>query len=228
MASNYASPRVPTVPQSTPASIRAKLHAPIHNPYDKFTRTEFDAWIGDLTTKIRRVLAHEEPIVRRFGPPGGVGDNSGFDDEEVAEDSFAEVKARRAAKGKERADINYSEEEEEEEFVESIIFPPEDDAEEEEDIRQNEQEPSWGIYDNDIEEVRHDPQNAIEISSDEDERPTAHESSVSTYGEGPRSIPEEDKQEHLQAHPRDIESSEDEIQPESEAADGSFRLYILV
>ncbi|KAJ8076612.1 hypothetical protein PM082_001035 [Marasmius tenuissimus] len=34
--------------------------APIHNPYDKFSQTDFDAWIGGITGTLRKALGHED------------------------------------------------------------------------------------------------------------------------------------------------------------------------
>lgn len=33
---------------------------PVHNPYDKFSQSEFDAWVGDLTSTLRQALGHED------------------------------------------------------------------------------------------------------------------------------------------------------------------------
>lgn len=97
MASPYSTPRYPGAPNPTPRSTQKGLRPPIHNPYDKFTQPEFDAWIGDITGALKRALGREEaplPVQRAPSHPT---------DEEGVEDSFAEVKARRLAKGKERA-----------------------------------------------------------------------------------------------------------------------------
>jgi len=44
---------------------RKSLKAPIHNPYDKFTQPEFDAWIGSITGVLKKALGHvdEDEIV---------------------------------------------------------------------------------------------------------------------------------------------------------------------
>ncbi|THV05131.1 hypothetical protein K435DRAFT_137749 [Dendrothele bispora CBS 962.96] len=42
------------------SSRRRSLKAPIHNPYDKFTQPEFDAWIDGITGVLRKALGHEE------------------------------------------------------------------------------------------------------------------------------------------------------------------------
>ncbi|CAL1711329.1 unnamed protein product [Somion occarium] len=96
----------PRYPVPTPASLRA----PIYNPYDKFTATQFNAWIGDLTSQLKRALGREEPppATEHAEEQPAPGDVSTYEDG-AAEDSFAEVKARRAAKGKERAQ-DYEEE----------------------------------------------------------------------------------------------------------------------
>lgn len=176
MASQYTSPRLPPAPQSTPAHGSARLRAPIHNPYDKFTRQEFDAWIGDLTSNIRRVLAHDEDLGPSASGISRFGDTSAFEDDDVAEDSFAEVKARRAAKGKTRAvELDESAEEE---YVKSIIFVGDEDGEDEE-ASEEEEDGGEAEYDSEDNEdgteyvnyargARAEPE-AIEISSDEEE-----------------------------------------------------------
>src|SRR5882762_4755579 len=64
MPGQWKSPFVPPPPNSTPnlASSRATLRPPIQNPYDKFTQSEFDAWIDDITGALRRALGHEDAI----------------------------------------------------------------------------------------------------------------------------------------------------------------------
>nr|VWP01521.1 Alcohol oxidase [Ganoderma boninense] len=87
MTTPFSTPRYPGAPNPTPRSTGKLPRAPIHNPYDKFTQPEFDAWIGDIT---------------------GARDA----EEEDLEDSFADVRARRLAKGKERArDEDFEDEE---------------------------------------------------------------------------------------------------------------------
>jgi len=114
-------------PLSTPtakaAKTRASLRPPIFNPYDRFTQPEFDAWIGDITSALKRALDHEaEPAVdspsRHSGSwntiPARLGGNLGAEgraqspvpsevhgEESVFEDSFAQIASRRA-KGKAR------------------------------------------------------------------------------------------------------------------------------
>lgn len=91
---------------------------PIHNPYDKFTQTEFDAWIGGITGALKRALGQEAEDVGKHtqnlqqDPAGGRGaqyqalDESGREqpesdvDDGEFNDSFAEIKARRHAVGK--------------------------------------------------------------------------------------------------------------------------------
>ncbi|GBE81296.1 hypothetical protein SCP_0310230 [Sparassis crispa] len=100
--------------ESSSRSILRKLgRAPIYNPYDKFTQPEFDAWIGDITSALRSALGKEEP---QSGPTKqrehADRESSSQDEREyVVEDSFAELRARREAKGKERAQDVGSEEE---------------------------------------------------------------------------------------------------------------------
>ncbi|KAI0629041.1 hypothetical protein C8Q77DRAFT_1144676 [Trametes polyzona] len=98
MTSPYSStPRFPRGPNPTPRSTQKGLRPPIHNPYDKFTQPEFDAWISDITGALKRALGQED------APPPPARAPSHPAEDEGLEDSFAEVKARRLAKGKERA-----------------------------------------------------------------------------------------------------------------------------
>ena len=66
MATPYQfSPRIPVPPHPTPLSVSAYPNSkakrpPIHNPYDKFTQPEFDAWIGDITGALKRALGQIE------------------------------------------------------------------------------------------------------------------------------------------------------------------------
>lgn len=90
-----------SAPQPTPLAARSALRAPIHNPFDKFNAQEFDAWIGDITGQLRRALGEEPPLARPPKQDARPQDESIY--EEVGEDSFAQLKARRAAKGKQRA-----------------------------------------------------------------------------------------------------------------------------
>ena len=171
MAERYISPRMPAAPHSAPSSIPTKLRAPIYNPYDKFPREEFDAWINNLTGRIRRVLAHEEPPTDLRAPIGGAVDPLVFDDEEALEDSFAAVKARRAAKGKERAE--HPHDTDDEEYVQSIILPVNgEEYHEEGDEETSEEEADYGSEQPSEDEHQGVPQGfsePIEISSDEDE-----------------------------------------------------------
>ncbi|KAL7277844.1 hypothetical protein ACG7TL_008790 [Trametes sanguinea] len=89
----------PGAPNPTPRSNQKSLRAPIHNPYDKFTQPEFDAWISDITGALKRALGQEEAPLPAARSASAVQ----AEEDTVLEDSFAEVKARRLAKGKERA-----------------------------------------------------------------------------------------------------------------------------
>ena len=91
----------PNVPNPTTLGARSSLRPPIYNPYDKFTAQEFDAWIGDITGQLRRALGQEPP--RTASQTQATDPGVSMSDEEVGEDAFAEIKARRAAKGKQRA-----------------------------------------------------------------------------------------------------------------------------
>ncbi|KAH8994462.1 hypothetical protein EDB92DRAFT_1849384 [Lactarius akahatsu] len=108
---------------STRSSTRTSLRPPIFNPYDRFTQPEFDAWIGDITSSIKRALRHEvEPEVElpsgRSSSWKTLQDQVGGsltteerarsptfteprDEESIFEDSFAHIASRRA-KGKAR------------------------------------------------------------------------------------------------------------------------------
>lgn len=114
-------------PHSTSAAkaahTRASLRPPIFNPYDRFPQPEFDAWIEDITSALKRALDHEpEPTVnspsRHSGiwntipdHPGGTPSAEGrawspalsdaHDEDSPVEDSFSQITSRRA-KGKAR------------------------------------------------------------------------------------------------------------------------------
>ncbi|KAK0226248.1 hypothetical protein IW262DRAFT_753911 [Armillaria fumosa] len=101
-----------TLASSTSTATRTKP-APIYNPYDKFTKPQFDAWIDDLTGTLRRALGHiddggpEESLVPSDeSSMGHIDAEQASESSEVdgdIEDSFAELKARHAnRKGKAR------------------------------------------------------------------------------------------------------------------------------
>ncbi len=140
MAPPTSTPGIPGVPNSTPSSTRfsrASARAPIYNPYDKFTQPEFDSWIGDITGALKRALGHEvpEPVVQPTSAEAVVEDTSGYD--EGVEDSFAEVMARRKAKGKERATESY--EDVEKNRDEPIVLS----SDEDEDVTQDAWSDGW-------------------------------------------------------------------------------------
>ncbi|KAG6857201.1 hypothetical protein H0H87_008267 [Tephrocybe sp. NHM501043] len=106
-----------------PAFIQTPMHslstpklpkAPQHNPYDKFTQPEFDAWIGGITGALKRALGQEDEDV--FLPEENFNQRDALysSDEEVErlvepdeqssdedlEDSF--LHTRRVSKGKAR------------------------------------------------------------------------------------------------------------------------------
>ena len=117
----------PTTPNASSAksssSTRTSLRPPIFNPYDRFTQPEFDTWIGDITSSIKRALRHDvEPEVELPSGrssswktlPDQVGGTLSTrkraqsptfteprDEESFFEDSFAQITSRRA-KGKAR------------------------------------------------------------------------------------------------------------------------------
>jgi hypothetical protein len=107
----FSSPILYGVPSPTPTSAIPQNGAaksrvarpPIHNPYDKLTKPQFDSWVDDMTSALRRALGHdigsiekqrEEILTHR-------DETSEEEAEEEVEDSFADVKAR-LEKGKGR------------------------------------------------------------------------------------------------------------------------------
>jgi len=115
MSSPYQfTPRVPVAPHPTPLPVSAQFQnltrAPIHNPYDKFTQPEFDAWIGGITSALRKALGQVDEEPPKNTAPQEDGSLSYPDvtadlslDDYPADDSFAEIKARRVVrKGKAR------------------------------------------------------------------------------------------------------------------------------
>ena len=122
MATPYQfSPRIPVPPHPTPLSVTAykanskARRPPIHNPYDKFTQPEFDAWIGDITGALKRALgqieADDEPKALECTQEVSTGNamtryrplDLDESEDEALNDSFAEIKARRLlGKGKAR------------------------------------------------------------------------------------------------------------------------------
>jgi hypothetical protein len=101
----------PLAPRPTPASetratvLPKELRPPILNPYEAFTANEFDQWIGGITSALRKALGREdETDAAQEREDGGIDRTEGEDeDEDILEDSFADWKARKAAKGKGRA-----------------------------------------------------------------------------------------------------------------------------
>jgi hypothetical protein len=105
------------------AHARASLRPPIFNPYDRFTKPEFDAWIGDITGALKHALSHEaeaevdspsrhssswNTISDKIGGSLNAGrrakspaSSEACDNESAFEDSFAQIASRRA-KGKAR------------------------------------------------------------------------------------------------------------------------------
>jgi hypothetical protein len=123
MQSPY-SPLYSVVPTS-PSRASTSTRPPIHNPYDKFTRPQFDEWIGDITNALRRALGRveeedwsdgqRESTKHVFATEYTTLDEDG---DGAAEDSFADLKARREkVLGKMRAMEPYSDYESDEEDV---------------------------------------------------------------------------------------------------------------
>ncbi|KAJ7668619.1 hypothetical protein DFH06DRAFT_1469281 [Mycena polygramma] len=91
--------------------------APIVNPYEKFTQPQFDSWIDDITGALRDALGYRaeplpKPKVRKqWHVPASEAPDAADEDadtdagvdaetETEVDDSFAELKARRAASAK--------------------------------------------------------------------------------------------------------------------------------
>jgi hypothetical protein len=124
--SPFGTPSIPSAPHPTPSSSLSQKYRtfnprlprpPVQNPFDKFKQPDFDAWIGKLTGDLEKALGYDtiEQPQSEVVPPGAdtqttraVGAKSQTDEEDYlegdsyVEDSFAEVKARRADKGKAR------------------------------------------------------------------------------------------------------------------------------
>jgi len=104
MSTSWRSPfSILPAPHTTPVSTNPKsLRRPIHNPYDKFTKPEFDQWISGITGALRRALGDEteEDVVLDEPQSQDVyaASDETFQDQSF-EDSFADIQSRRA-KGK--------------------------------------------------------------------------------------------------------------------------------
>jgi hypothetical protein len=107
MITPYSIPSTPSVPRGTPSSIKKALKPPIHNPFDKFTQPEFDAWIKDITGSLRRALGHSTEVPGKetlYETEYDTGEREGVEDleeNESVDDSVAELRARHL-KGKAR------------------------------------------------------------------------------------------------------------------------------
>ncbi|KAF9071648.1 hypothetical protein BDP27DRAFT_494686 [Rhodocollybia butyracea] len=85
--------------------------APVYNPYDKFTKQDFDAWIDDISGALSKALRHEEEerasnteekwYYKLDEEKESQIDSQDSSDEELTDDSLAEIRARRV-KGKAR------------------------------------------------------------------------------------------------------------------------------
>lgn len=104
MSTSWRSPfPILPAPHTTPVSTNPKsLRRPIHNPYDKFTKPEFDEWIGGITSALRRALGEETQedaaLDERQSQDVNAAAEETFSDQSF-EDSFADFQSRRA-KGK--------------------------------------------------------------------------------------------------------------------------------
>lgn len=123
MSTPYRTPRVPDPPHPTPLSAAQNLSGsklsrpPIQNPYDKFPQADFDNWINGITGALKQALGQAElepqPLLKQRSsqwtspqvghaklryPSAGMHE----DDEDVGNETFAEIKARRLGKGKAR------------------------------------------------------------------------------------------------------------------------------
>ena len=137
--------------------------APVVNPYDKFSQPEFDAWIGDMTSALRRSLGYEQERQTRSmdqiyestnGHPPEYHPPDASDQDEEPNDSFALIKSRRAkgkardpregpgfGKGDRMQPIEIpSSDEEEEEVAKDLTFGEELDSSEEEDYDEDDDE----------------------------------------------------------------------------------------
>ncbi|KAF8070753.1 hypothetical protein FPV67DRAFT_1042057 [Lyophyllum atratum] len=118
MTSPFGLPRHSTYTHS-PYSLQTPKPArsPIHNPYDKFTQPEFDAWIGGITGALRRALGQDDEVEGQ--PASNLLEDDTFStsgDEEVQrlveeeddsaneqlDNSLVGYRARRVGKGKAR------------------------------------------------------------------------------------------------------------------------------
>lgn len=104
MSTSWRSPfPILPAPQTTPVSSNPKsLRRPIHNPYDKFTKSEFDDWIGGITSALRRALGEETQEDAAFDERQSQDVNAAAEEtfsDQSFEDSFADIQSRRA-KGK--------------------------------------------------------------------------------------------------------------------------------
>jgi hypothetical protein len=172
---------------------KSSLKAPIYNPYDKFTQPEFDAWIGDITGALKRALGQEEPAPRP-AKYNAKNDDTIYD-EEAGEDSFAALKARRAAKGKQRATYNEVDEDELDDREVELSILVDKDASEEEGLKDEdatwEANSAWGQDEVSFEgsedegpQMLGDVEAPIEISDDEDEGTQTVEVEANEYAEG--------------------------------------------
>jgi len=103
-------------PTESPALLNPKIpRAPIQNPFDKFTQSDYDAWIAKLVGRIDKALDYDSipspeksvPFVTAEASYAGSfmpkpTQESEDDLDSNIEDSFAQVKARCVNKGKAR------------------------------------------------------------------------------------------------------------------------------
>ncbi|KAG1746499.1 hypothetical protein EDB19DRAFT_1848713 [Suillus lakei] len=104
MSTSWRSPfPILPAPQSTPVSTNPKsLRRPIHNPYDKFTKPEFDEWISGITSALRKALGEETQEDAALDEHRSQDVNAAAEEtfsDQSFEDSFADIQSRRA-KGK--------------------------------------------------------------------------------------------------------------------------------
>ncbi|KAK0195741.1 hypothetical protein F5146DRAFT_302836 [Armillaria mellea] len=222
-----AHPSSATLASLTSAATRTKP-APIYNPYDKFTKPQFDAWIDDITGTLRRALGHIDDDGREHSLVASDESSMGHIDVEQAsessevdgdiEDSFAELKARRASKkGKARdpregpglfsgrgngsyeEPIDLASDSEDEEAQVEELARVIDDAdygsgwEEQEEREQSEQ---------DAEDV--DPETDAEVDYEDEEN---HEEAGSDMDEGNEAYDEDEDEEQLDMWQTDQSSS---------------------
>ncbi|KAG6813520.1 hypothetical protein H0H92_010225 [Tricholoma furcatifolium] len=136
--------------------------APQHNPYDKFSQHEFDAWIGGITGELRKALGQDDVVVSQEKDGFHEEDQYASDEEEVErlvqldsessdeveDETFSYSPERRVSKGKARDPRDgpgFGKGDQNEPIViDSDSEEEEEEQEEEEEEEEQEQEQGWG------------------------------------------------------------------------------------